>query len=67
MTYASPAWEFVADAHLMKLQRLQNTALTTHSSQRKLTSVQALFINSRTTQDRRNHRTIREVNLIAVK
>jgi hypothetical protein len=24
MTYVSPAWEFVADIHLMKLQRLQN-------------------------------------------
>jgi hypothetical protein len=27
MTYASPAWEFVADTHLMKLQRLQNKVL----------------------------------------
>jgi hypothetical protein len=24
MTYGSPAWEFAADAHLLKLQRLQN-------------------------------------------
>jgi hypothetical protein len=24
MTYACPAWEFVADTHLLKLQRLQN-------------------------------------------
>jgi hypothetical protein len=24
MTYANPAWEFAADTHLMKLQRLQN-------------------------------------------
>jgi hypothetical protein len=27
MTSASPAWEFAADAHLMKLQRLQNKVL----------------------------------------
>jgi hypothetical protein len=24
MTYASPAWEFAANTHLLKLQRLQN-------------------------------------------
>jgi hypothetical protein len=29
MTYASPAWEFAADTHLLKLQRLQNKALCT--------------------------------------
>jgi hypothetical protein len=29
MTYASPAWEFAADTHLMKLQRLQNKVLCT--------------------------------------
>jgi hypothetical protein len=29
MTYASPAWEFAADAHLMILQRLQNKILCT--------------------------------------
>jgi hypothetical protein len=27
MTYAIPAWEFVADIHLMKLQRIQNKVL----------------------------------------
>jgi hypothetical protein len=27
MIYACPTWEFVADAHLMKLQRLQNRVL----------------------------------------
>jgi hypothetical protein len=26
MTYACPSWEFAADTHLMKLQRLQNKA-----------------------------------------
>jgi hypothetical protein len=29
MTYACPAWEFAADAHLMKPQRLQNKVLRT--------------------------------------
>jgi hypothetical protein len=29
MTYASPAWEFAADTHLIKLQRLQNKVLRT--------------------------------------
>jgi urease accessory protein UreF len=28
-TYASPAWESVADSHLLKLQRLQNKVLRT--------------------------------------
>jgi hypothetical protein len=27
MTYAFPAWEFAADAHFLKLQRLQNKML----------------------------------------
>jgi hypothetical protein len=27
MTYACPTWEFSADTHLMKLQRLQNRVL----------------------------------------
>jgi hypothetical protein len=29
MTYASPAWEFAVDIHLMKLQRLRNKVLRT--------------------------------------
>jgi hypothetical protein len=29
MTYACPAWEFAADNHLLKLQRLQNKVLRT--------------------------------------
>jgi hypothetical protein len=29
MNYASPAWEFAADSHLIKLQRLQNKVLRT--------------------------------------
>jgi hypothetical protein len=29
MNYACPAWEFAADTHLMKLQRLENKVLRT--------------------------------------
>jgi hypothetical protein len=29
VTYACPAWEFVADNHLLKLQHLQNKVLCT--------------------------------------
>jgi hypothetical protein len=29
MTYACPTWEFAADKHLLKLQRLQNKVLHT--------------------------------------
>jgi hypothetical protein len=29
MTYACPSWEFAADTHLLKLQRLQNRVLRT--------------------------------------
>jgi hypothetical protein len=29
MTYVCPAWEFAADKHLLKLQRLQNKVLRT--------------------------------------
>jgi hypothetical protein len=29
MTYASPAWEFAADTHLLNLQRLPNQVLCT--------------------------------------
>jgi hypothetical protein len=29
MTYACPAWEFAADTHLIKLQRLQNKVVRT--------------------------------------
>jgi len=31
MTYACPAWEFAADSHLLKLQRLQNKNPPHHS------------------------------------
>jgi len=42
MTYTCPAWEWAADSHLLKLQRLQNKVLRTtgnfsrHSPRRDL-------------------------------
>jgi hypothetical protein len=40
MTYACPAWEFAAECHLLKLQRLQNNVLCTIGNFPKCTSVQ---------------------------
>jgi hypothetical protein len=39
MTYACPAWEFAAECHLLKLQRLQNKVLRTVGNFLKRTSV----------------------------
>jgi hypothetical protein len=39
MTYVCPAWEFAAECHLLKLQRLQNKVLRTMGNFPKLTSV----------------------------
>jgi hypothetical protein len=39
MTYACPAWEFAAECHLLKLQRLQNKVLRTTGNFPKHTSV----------------------------
>jgi hypothetical protein len=39
MTYACPAWEFAAECHLLKLQRLQNKVLRTIGNFQKSTSV----------------------------
>jgi hypothetical protein len=39
MTYACPVWEFVAECHLLKLQRLQNKVLRTIGNFLKRTSV----------------------------
>jgi hypothetical protein len=44
MTYASPAWEFAADTHLIKLQRLQNKVLHTIGNYRRLTRVRDLHL-----------------------
>jgi hypothetical protein len=42
MTYASPAWEFAANTHLLKLQRLQNKVLRTIDNFPKRTPVREL-------------------------
>jgi hypothetical protein len=39
MTYACSAWEFAAECHLLKVQRLQNKVLRTISNFPKRTSV----------------------------
>jgi hypothetical protein len=39
MTYACPAWEFAAECHLLKLQRLQNKVLRTIGNFSERTSV----------------------------
>jgi hypothetical protein len=44
MTYACPAWEFAADNHLLKLQRLQNQVLRTIGNFPRRTPVRELHI-----------------------
>ncbi|PNF41703.1 hypothetical protein B7P43_G03453 [Cryptotermes secundus] len=44
MTYASPAWEFAADTHLVKLQRLQNKVLRTIGNFPRRTPVRDLHL-----------------------
>jgi hypothetical protein len=44
MTYACPAWEYVADAHLLKLQRLQNRVLRTIGNLDRRTPVRELHV-----------------------
>jgi hypothetical protein len=39
MAYACPSWEYVADTHLTKLQRLQNKVLRTIGNIPRLTPV----------------------------
>jgi hypothetical protein len=39
MTYACPAWEFAAESHVLKLQRLQNKVLRIIGSFPRRTSV----------------------------
>jgi hypothetical protein len=45
MTYASPAWEFSADMHLLKLQCLQNKVLRTTGKFPRCTSVRELHMS----------------------
>jgi hypothetical protein len=42
MAYACPAWEFAADAYLLKLQHLQNRVLCTTENFPRCTSVHDL-------------------------
>jgi hypothetical protein len=44
MTYASPAWEFAADSHLVKLQRLQNKVLRTIGNLPRSTPIRDLHM-----------------------
>jgi hypothetical protein len=44
MTYACPAWEFAADTHLLKLQRLQNKVLRTIGNFPRRTPVRDLHV-----------------------
>jgi hypothetical protein len=44
MTHANPAWEFVADTHLMKLQCLQNKVLCTIGNFPRRTPVRDLHV-----------------------
>jgi hypothetical protein len=43
MVYASPTWEYAVDAHLLKLQRLQNRILATGNRDRR-TAVRELHV-----------------------
>jgi hypothetical protein len=42
MTYACPAWEFAADNHLLKLQRLRNNSLHTTGTFPRRTQIRDL-------------------------
>jgi hypothetical protein len=44
MTDAFPAWEFAADTHLIKLQRLQNKALRTIGNYPRRTQVREMHM-----------------------
>jgi hypothetical protein len=44
MTYACPAWEFAADSHLLKLQRLQKKILRTIGKFPRRTPICDLYI-----------------------
>jgi hypothetical protein len=44
MTYACPAWEFVADTRLIKLQRLQNKVLRTSGNFPRRTLVREMHM-----------------------
>jgi hypothetical protein len=45
MTYACPAWDFAADNHLLKLQRLQNKVLRTIGNFPRRTAIRNLHMS----------------------
>jgi hypothetical protein len=47
LTYACPAWEFAADIHLLKLQRLQNKFLRNIGNFPRRTAVRDLHVVSK--------------------
>jgi hypothetical protein len=44
MTYACPAWKFVAETHLLKLQRVQNKVLCTIGNFPRHTSIRDMHV-----------------------
>jgi hypothetical protein len=44
MTYACPTWEYAADAHHLKFQRLQNRALLATGDLDRCTPVRELYV-----------------------
>jgi hypothetical protein len=44
MTYACPTWEYGADAHVLKLQRLQNRVLRAPGKLDRCTPVRELHV-----------------------
>jgi hypothetical protein len=44
MTYACPTWEYTAEAHLLKLQRLQNKVLRAVGNLNRCTPVSELHV-----------------------
>jgi hypothetical protein len=44
MTHACPTWEYAADAHLLKLQRLQNRVLRTTENLDRCTPLRELRV-----------------------
>jgi hypothetical protein len=44
MTYACPVWEFAAETHLLKLQRLQNKVIRTIGNLPRCTSARDMLV-----------------------
>jgi hypothetical protein len=48
MTYAFPAWEFAANTHLLKLQRLQKETVSLHN--RQLSGSRFVYVDDQITK-----------------